>query len=107
VNLTEILVITGGLIVGWLAVSRVMSNNQSQELSWQQDPAASWAEILNVAEDASPEQIRAAYETRLGQLDRGKPKMLTQPEMTARATASARLDNARVESLVVANAGST
>lgn len=105
-NLTEILVIAGGLIVGWLAVSRLMAGNPSPEQAWQSDPAAGWAETLGVSKDASQKQIDAAYEIRLEQLDRGKPAMLTQPEMAARATARTRLDNARHEGLAAPKAGS-
>lgn len=96
---TEILVAVGGLVIGWLLVSKLMTRSKIADDATRGDPNATWDEILGVAEDASPATIRSAYESRLVELEHNQPSIMTQRETQAHAEGRARIEAAHREGL--------
>ena len=98
-TITEIIVIVAGLVVGWLLISKLMSNMKVTSDILPDSLDASWNEILDVPIEADPAMIQTAYERRLADLERNKPLTMTDPEAAKHAEACARLDAARREGL--------
>ena len=77
---TELIVILGGVFIGYFIVSRLMSRTPRapppDEDFFAQAPVdaepASWNSILGVAPNASTQEIRQAYKVRMSEYQAGK-----------------------------------
>jgi len=67
---TEVIVVAFGLFIGYWVVSKLLAGR-----SYGDEAPAPWHEVLEVAPDASVDEIRAAYQRRIEQSP-GKSKEL-------------------------------
>ncbi len=90
-SLSEMLVISAGLIVGWVVVSRVISaySRKSQEFV-----NGEWSDILGVSPDATSDQIDDAYDKKCRELKEQECMIMTNSEQEKAAQIQAHLDSA-------------
>ena len=90
-SLSELLVISAGLIVGWAIVSRVFSaySRKSQEFV-----DGEWPDILGVSPDATSDRIDDAYDKKCRKLKERERLIMTNSEQEKAAQTRAQLDSA-------------
>lgn len=93
----EVLTIVGGLVLGWTAVSYLISTRRRSRRSEDlvaysdMDLETAWPTLLGVSESASREDIRQAYDLRLAELIDRSPRVMTEGERAAQRSAKNRL----------------
>ena len=97
---TELLVILGCAVVGWIIVSRIMSHGDQNSSGI--DLAQTWHERLAVRADAEAQQIEDAYQQRLRELEDRLPSVPTLPEQSQHNEQKQALLRARDTGLAIA-----
>ena len=99
-SLSELLVISAGLILGWVVVSRVISAHfrKSPEFA-----DGEWSDILGVSPDATAKQIDDAYDKKCHELKERELRIMTHSEQEKAAQIRAHLDSAYLRSKVRAS----